>query len=231
MRAAATIRKASAYLTSFDAPRPANDLLESRLPVISLMDESSVTDTDHSKAGNASSNETDKVAGDSFRQQVEPPEPEEAYLAIEKQIAAAIEDERQVSGERLRQAREEWTCEFADRLAQKFDEALEGSIERFREDVAGILQPFVSRKVFVQTVERLTDSLRKGLADTANPAIEISGPADMVDKLSRALVDRDIAIVARESEQVDAIVHFGSTTLATDLKGWLAEPTSDRRGD
>lgn len=231
MRAAATIRKASAYLIRFDAPPPANDLQESGLPVISPKDETSVIDTDDSMAADPSSCDTDKVVEDTVRQPIEPSQLEGISPAIESQIAAAVEHERQSAAQRLWQAREEWTSEIADRLVQSFEQTLEGSIERLREDVAGILKPFVSREIFLQTVARLTDSVRKGLADAVNPAIEISGPADIIDKLSRALIDRDIAIIARESEHIDAIVHLGSTTLATDLEALLAQLSSDRRGE
>jgi hypothetical protein len=230
MRAGATIRKASAYLTCFDAPLPDNDLQGSGLPVTYSSEDSSVIDDDHSSTRKSTSNETENAAEDAVSPLVETPAPEDKSAAIETQIAAAIEDERHAAREGLRQAREEWTREIADHLAQTFEKAIEGSIDRFREDVAGILRPLVTREVFMQTLERLTDSIRKGLADTANPAIEISGPADMIDKLSRALVDRDIAIIARESEHVDTIIHLGSTTIATDLEAWSTQATSNRRG-
>lgn len=230
MRAGATIRKASAYLTSFDAPPPANDLDESSLPVMSLTEEGSPISADLSIVRKEASNETENAAEDAVRLQPDIPIPEGITAALEIKIAAAVEDERQAAAQNLQQARQEWTSEIAERLAIRLEQSIAEAIDRFREDVAGILKPYVTQEILARSIEGLTASVRKGLAGAANPAIEISAPADVIDKLSRALADRDIAIIARESDQADATVHFGSTTIATEVEAWLAPSTLGWRG-
>lgn len=226
-----TLRKASAYLMCFDAPPPVNDVHPANVSVVSLMEKDSSASNDPAMAGRGQLFEAEHASEEALSPPQDIPAPEDMMAAFEEKIAAAMEDERQAAAQRLRQARQEWANETADQLASRLDEAMNGAVERLREDVAAILRPFVSREVLTRTVEALTNSVRKGLAGAINPVIEISAPADLLDKLSRALNDRDIAIIARESDQAEAAVHLGSTTIATALKAWLTQPDAGQRDE
>lgn len=225
MRVAATIRKASAYLTSFDAPPPANDLQDSRLPVMPQTEEPSPASANQS----GTDNDADSAAEIADQLSPDAPAAEDVTAAFDVKIAAAVEIERQAAEQRLRQAREDWTDEIADRLATRLDQEVAGAINSFREDIAAILSPFVSHAVVARSLEVLTDVVRKGLAGVANPCIEISAPVDVIEKLSRALADRDIAIVAREADHADVAIHLGSTTIATALEALRIELSSGLR--
>ena len=225
MRSAVTIRKASAYLTSFDAPRPANDLHDAFVSIATPtaeqpMDGDDLTSTRH---------ETENVTG--YDAQILPDSgpPVDITVAIETQIATAVEDERRAAAQRLQQAREDWATEITDCLAMRFEHTMAMTIERLRDDIAGILRPFVSHEVFTSSLADVTESVKKGLAGVVAPVIEISAPADLIDKLSGALADREISIIARESDQLDVVVHFDSTTISTALEAWVAQLTASQR--
>lgn len=225
MKGSVTIRKASAYLTTFNAPQPANDAHEASKSLASLMDNTASACVDP------------PVDEDERHNSIELTAPQESELSaskvteaeIETKITLAVDAERQAGEHRLRQAREDWKTEIADSLADRLQQAITSSINCFRDDVAVILTPFVSQEVFNQTIEELTVSIKKALAGADDPAIEISGPADVIEKLSRALADRDIAIIPRESEETDIRVHFGSTMIQTALETWLARLAASRR--
>lgn len=225
MRAAATIRKASAYLTSFDAPPPANDVHVASDAPASPIEDSAAAWNDPTLVGD----EPDQPLEVELRPPPAVSTPEAMTEEVERKIASAIDIERQAAEQRLQHARENWTTEIADRLAQQFEQSMNEAADRFRDDVAGILSPFISREVFSRTIEEMTVNVKKALAGAVEPAIEISGPADVIDKLSRALADRDIAIIARESDAMDARVHFGSTTIETALEAWLTGLAASRR--
>jgi len=227
MRAAVTIRKASAYLTSFDAPTPANDAHDASHASVSPVDDPAPVPADPTSVGG----EPENLNEDSLRPQYAVSTPEEIAAEIETKIVAAVEAERQAAEERLRQAREDWTTEMADSLARRLEQSMGEAIDSIRDDVARILAPFISREVFRQSLEEMTASVKKGLVGAIDPAIKISGPADVIDKVSRALADRDIAIIAHESDRMDARVLFGSTTIETALEAWLAQLASTRKGE
>jgi len=217
MRAAVTIRKASAYLTSFDAPTPANDAHDASHASVSPVDDPAPVPADPTSVGG----EPENLNEDSLRPQYAVSTPEEIAAEIETKIVAAVEAERQAAEERLRQAREDWTTEMADSLARRLEQSMGEAIDSIRDDVARILAPFISREVFRQSLEEMTASVKKGLVGAIDPAIEISGPADVIDKLSHALANRDIAVIARESDVIDARIDFGTTTIETALEAWL----------
>lgn len=227
MRATAIIRKASAYLTCFDTPAPANDL---HAPDTS--DLSSPGDPPPScEVPPAEGIETENRITVATQQKTHLPTPEEISADIETKVAVAVEAERQAAECRLLRAREEWTNEISENLACRFEEVITAAIVRFREDVAGILTPFVSHEVFERALDDITDNAKRGLSGVDDPVIEISAPADVIDKLTRALADRNVAITARESDQTEARVDFGSTTIETALESWLARLTSFRSSD
>ena len=227
MKAAATIRKASAYLTTFDTPQPANDLHDASKSPAEPQDTPAQPVADPPVLDDEPQNSVEAAAL---------PEPDisrtEATVSeIETKITLAIEAERQAAEQRLRQAREDWTTEIADSLAHRLEQSIVGAIDSFRDDVAGILTPFVSQEIFNRTIEELTDNIKKALAGAIDPAIEMSGPADVIDKVSRALADRDIAIITHEAEQIDVRVRFGSTTIETALETWLTRLAAIRRDE
>ncbi len=226
MRSATTILKASAYLTSFDAPRPANDLHEANASIATPIAELATDGEDLSTPRNDVENATGYVS----QTQPDISSPLDITIAFERKIATVIEDERQAAAQRLQQAREDWNTEIADCLAIRFEHTMAMAIERLRDDIAGILRPFVSHEVYASALADVTDSLKKGLAGVVEPVIEVSAPGDLIDKLSGALADRDIKIIARESDDLDVVVHFGSTTVSTTLEKWLAQLTASQRG-
>jgi hypothetical protein len=225
MRSAVTIRKASAYLTSFDAPRPANDSHDSSVSIATPIAEPPSDGEDLS----TTRPEMENVTGHDAQIQPDSATPLDKTVAIETKIASAVEDERRAAAQRLELERENWTTEIADCLALRFEQTMAMTIEKCRDDIAGILRPFVSHEVFVRSLAEVTDSLKKGLSGAVAPVIEISAPADLIDKLSGALADRDISIIARETDQLDVVVNFGSTTISTALEAWVAQLTPSQR--
>ena len=144
MRAAVKIRAASTYLTCFGAPQPANDPHEATIPTDAPVETVEGTPEPPPQA------ETPATWA-----QAEPPTAEKddssaADLAaeIERRVAAAREEERQVAEERLLQARQSWTNDIAVVLAGQIDLAINAAFDVIREDVARTLTPFVSREIF-----------------------------------------------------------------------------------
>ena len=227
MKATVRIRKASACLMSFDAPTPANDVHEILAPIVSPSHPSSPASVAPPTVGG----EPENTIRDTAQDRPDLPGIEDRNPEIETIVAAAVEAERQAAGQRLRQAREDWTIEITESLAARFEQNMARAIDRFREDVAGVLTPFVSQEVCVKAIDDLATSVKKALDGVIDPVIEISAPADVINKLSRALTDRNVAIIARESDQMDARIHCGSTTIETALESLLARLASGRRAE
>lgn len=226
MRAAANIRAASTYLTRFDAPEPANDPHEAMPPTAAPVEPS-----------DASPESPLQTMMSDLKAQVEPPPVEAEYPSaadmaaeIDARILAAREEERLDAEARLLQARETWSNDIASAIAGQIDAAIHDAFSVLRDDLARALTPFISREVFSHTFDQMLSCIKKGLAGEAEPVIEIFAPADLIEKLKRALVDRNIAIIAHESDQTEMRVQMGATVIETALEEWLSRLTDKGKG-
>ena len=226
MRAAVKIRAASTYLTCFGAPKPANDPHEATIP----------TDAPVETVEGAPEPQPQAETPATWAQ-AEPPTAEKddssaADLAaeIERRVAAAREEERQVAEERLLQARQSWTNDIAVVLAGQIDQAINAAFDVIREDVARTLTPFVSREIFGDAFDQALACIKKGLGGAAEPVIEIFAPVDLIEKLKHALADRNIAIIAHESDQTEMRIQMGATVIETALEEWLSHLTNNGKG-
>ena len=222
MKAAVKIRAVSAYLTQFDAPEPANDPHEAPAD-LAPADETPAASPEplvpvEVSGAQAETGAVSDEAADSRSAEIN--------AEIEKKVVAALEEERRACESRLLLARDEWTSEAADIFARKIDAAF----TTLRDDIARVLTPFVSQEVFSRTFDQLLASIKKGLNDDAEPVIEIYAAADLVEKLKRSLSDRNIAIIAHESDQTDVRVKMGVTTIETSLEEWLRRLIDSGKG-
>ena len=199
-----TIHAISSYLLQFDAPTPS----------ISLHAGAALLDTDADALADQTPPFT--VAAETSAQW------EEMRSALQSEFAAAREMERVVAEERLRAERDNWSKLEAAVLAERAAQAIADGLAKLRSDIVVILTPFVVEKMLQKFVDDMIGAIRTGLADGASPAIDLSGPRDLLDKIGVALAERGLAVTLRESDDIDARVAIGSTLIETRRAEWMA---------
>ncbi|WP_363349788.1 hypothetical protein [Methylocystis echinoides] len=141
--------------------------------------------------------------------------------AFDEELAAALEQQQAAHEESLRQARTQWIEQQGDVLARRLSETLAQAFDALRGDVARILAPFVAREVEQTTVDELTDSIRRAIADDSAPAIRLEGPRDLIEKMAETFAAQQAAAILTESDGVDVTVDFGLTRIETRLEAWM----------
>jgi hypothetical protein len=198
-----TIRSVSSYLTRFDTQAPPISIqTESALTPLDILPDEPIT---------FDLNEDESTLREEMRS------------ALQADFDAAIEQERAASAERLRVERDRWTNDEAVKLSEQVARAIEAGLGGLRSDIARILTPFVSEQISRRVLDDLIAAVRAGLADVANPAIEISGASDLLERMRIALVEKELATTMRETDEIDARVTLGSTVIETRLSEWMSQ--------
>ena len=86
------------------------------------------------------------------------------------------------------------------------------------------------RSLRLKAAAELRDAIERLLANSEPPAIEVTGPADLVEPLRAAFEGRaGVSIVAADVPEVTVLA--GDTTIATQLQAWRSGLDARCRGD
>jgi hypothetical protein len=146
---------------------------------------------------------------------------DEARLAAdaehEQQLAQALaRAETQHAAERAR-----WASEQADELAARLISAVETLEARIADAVGRVLAPFVTAELRSKSVEALVDAIGALLSSGSNPALRVSGPADLLSALRERLGAVTVSIEWQPNEQVDVTISADDSVIETGIQGWL----------
>lgn len=203
-----TIHDVSAYLTRFDAPPPII-VGDAAVEPASLPEDE----------GGAPEAPPPPIDADKLRAE------------MEAEFSAALAAEQESFARKLQEARERWIVAEAEALRNAVTQSLEAAIESLRADLARILTPFVSREIAQRALDETIASVRQALANEHAPAIQVSGPSDLLDRISAALSADNVVLSLSEREGVDARVTFASTTIETRLGDWMRRLSNERASD
>lgn len=161
-----------------------------------------------------------------------PPEPlrseEEIRAEAEAKFLEALEKERESFEQRLRDERARWAAEQAEAVTRKLMRAHEDAMASLRGDITRILCPFLSREIVDNVVDDLIIAVRQGLSNESAPAVTVTAPKDLLEKIQQMLKAENIAVAARESDHVDAHVAFASTIVESRLGEWIGKLSAQK---
>jgi hypothetical protein len=121
----------------------------------------------------------------------------------------------------LAAARETWTHKEGERLREQLSAAMQAMEETFADALGRVLQPFVIATLRQQMIDRLIEGVRTVAGNAEKIAIQISGPADLLDILRQHLDTSPAAIEYITLDTVDVRVVTGQTSIDTQLKAWI----------
>ncbi|PKR90684.1 hypothetical protein CXZ10_04810 [Pleomorphomonas diazotrophica] len=119
-------------------------------------------------------------------------------------------------------ARNAWVEEQSDRIAAAIDARFAELGEQLGVAAARALRPFLVERVVDRSVDDLADCLRGLMTDGSAPPLEITGPADLLDRLAEKLGGHAAAITFRPGDHADIVVTAGETLIETRLREWVA---------
>lgn len=129
-------------------------------------------------------------------------------------------DQRRALDEEISAARNRWTQEEADRLAQHITNEINALEQGIALALTDLLKPFLKEKIIVQSLSDLEAATKQLWNSDETIRIEVEGPADLAERLCERL--RQFAHVRlRENNTVTLRVIIEDTTLQTRLADWL----------
>ncbi len=146
----------------------------------------------------------------------------ECERRAEAVLAVALEDQTRKFEEQLAAARREWTEVQAERMTSQLVSVHEVLETKISASLARVLRPIVVDEVRKQAVSDMRASIEKMMANSAHPAIEVSGPPDLLDALSDAMSDIAVAVSYRPDASCDLRVIAGDTVLETQMQEWAS---------
>lgn len=227
MKRAARILHASAYLTRFDAPPPANDTPE---PV----NAPHIVDAPLPTGDTPQTMGSDPVQESSLPlyrpTSSDPPVPEPATVVDPDQLKAEYEakletilaDERARATQALAEARAGWIAHEGERLEKQLAHALSAGLLEIRDEIARIITPLVQNKIERKTIDTLLDDVLKAAENNVRATMEIAGAPDLIARISTAVAPYNITIVSKESEEADISIQLDATKLETVISPVLS---------
>lgn len=121
--------------------------------------------------------------------------------------------------------RRAWTEEEAGVLAAALATAMAEVRTRIADTVAQALRPFLAERAVEQAIDGLAAQIRRVLADPDHPVLTVSGPADLLARVSAALAAEAGAVSFQPDDRPDIRVVAGTTLLETRIQDWLGRLT------
>ncbi|MBB3808361.1 hypothetical protein [Pseudochelatococcus contaminans] len=139
-------------------------------------------------------------------------------------LAAALAAERNAHAEQRLKERAEWVETEASRLAEQIATAMTDMEERLSQSVMTIFTPFLQSTIREQALGELRKLVLSLLGETDAARIDVSGPADLIDRIRDAVAahapvsGRQIMFSASSSPDVRVVA--GDTVCVTQLAAW-----------
>lgn len=126
-------------------------------------------------------------------------------------------------------ARRAWAEEEATVLAKAVSAAMADLKAQIAETAAAALRPFLAEGAREMALRDLIEQLGRILTDPNHPALTISGPADLLARVSAALAYDAGSVSFRPDGHPDVRVVAGTTIIETRIQEWIAR--LDRAGE
>lgn len=227
MKQAARILHASAYLTRFDAPPPANDAPAPVNPP-DIVDAPLPAEDTSRTIGTEPVHESPLPLYKPTSP--DPPLPEPATIVDPGQLKAEYEaklettlaEERARATQALAEARAGWIAHEGERLEKQLAESLSAGLLEIRDEIARIITPLVQNKIERKTIDTLLDDVLKAAENNVRATMEIAGAPDLIARISTAVAPYNITIVSNESEEADISIQLDATKLETVISPVLS---------
>jgi hypothetical protein len=120
----------------------------------------------------------------------------------------------------LKAAREAWAREEGARLQEQLAAAMRTIEEGLADSVARVLRPFIVAALRRQMIDKLVENIRTIVGSAEMTAIQIGGPADLIEILRAELEGAPAAFHYVTQDSVDVSVIAEQTSIDTRLKAW-----------
>lgn len=139
----------------------------------------------------------------------------------EWQLTEALADQARSLQAEHEASRKTWVEQQSERIAT----AIEGQFAALGEQLgiaaARALRPFLIERLVDRSVADLRDCVERLLTDNNVPSLEITGPADLLDRLAERLGQHAAGITFRPDNRADIVVTAGETLIETRLRDWV----------
>lgn len=119
-------------------------------------------------------------------------------------------------------ARRAWVEEQSERIASAIDDRFAALGKQLGVAAARALRPFLVERLVDRSIDDLAGSVGRLLSDSAAPSLQITGPADLLDRLAEKLGGHAPSIAFRPDGRADIVVTAGETLIETRLQEWVA---------
>jgi flagellar biosynthesis/type III secretory pathway protein FliH len=164
--------------------------------------------------------EDPQIAIDAAREEGRAAGLEEARTQCAADYAAELAAAHARFGAELTAARESWAHEEGAHLREQLAAAMLAMEERLADSVARVLRPFIVAALRRQMIDKLIENVRTIAGSAEKIAIEIAGPADLIEILRTQLEGVPAAFKYVMQDGVDVSVVADQTSIGTQLKAW-----------
>ncbi|PIP01191.1 hypothetical protein [Pleomorphomonas carboxyditropha] len=140
----------------------------------------------------------------------------------EWQLTEALAEQARTLQAEHEASRKAWVEEQSERIAAAIDGRFVSLGEQLGVAAARALRPFLVERMVDRSVADLNDCIERLLSDGTAPSLEITGPADLLDRLAERLDQHAAAITFRPDDRSDIVVTAGETLIETRLREWVA---------
>lgn len=133
---------------------------------------------------------------------------------------AALARKEAELNERLAEARKDWSQSEGAVLSQRILDAIAALRDEIEATAARILRPFLANALAEEAIVKLAGEIEKLLSDEDAIRLRVSGPADLVAKLSERLPSI-VTFTAATGEAPEVTVYANKTVIETNLTEWL----------
>lgn len=145
----------------------------------------------------------------------------EGRMAAETEFAGKISELESRHAEHLEAERRRWADQEGTVLAGRLESGLAELEGRLAEAIVEILTPFLDRAVRVKLGDELKQAIDSLLDNGTSPAVQVLGPADLVEPLRVALEGR-AGVSVLTAERPDVVVLAGDTKMRSQLETWAS---------
>lgn len=119
-------------------------------------------------------------------------------------------------------ARKAWAEEQSERIANAIDDRFAALGKQLSVAAARALRPFLVERLVDRSIDDLAGCVGRLLTDGTAPPLQITGPADLLDRLAEKLGGHTPSIIFRPDDRADIVVTAGETLIETRLREWVA---------
>ncbi len=165
--------------------------------------------------------EDPQIAIDAAREEGRAAGLDEARTQCAAEYAAELAAAQARFDAQLTAARESWAHDEGANLREHLAAAMLAMEERLADSVARVLRPFIVAALRQRMIDKLIENVRTIVGSAEKIAIEIAGPADLIEILRGQLQAAPATFKYVAQDGVDVRVVADQTSISTQLKAWI----------